>query len=190
MASKKLPLVISICGMRRAGKDTISSFLSNYGYKNVKISQPLKTICQTLFGFSNSQMEDQTKDLIDDRIGISPRRALQFFGTEIMQYKIQELLPNVGRSFWIDTLIREQENSNNKIVISDMRFQHEFLALKKKYGENILILKVVRNQNLKNDNHSSENEWMNIKEDILIENNSTIDDLHIKLKSLIETYSM
>lgn len=184
----QLPKVIGICGMRRSGKDTIASYFLSYGYTNVKISKPLKTVCQTIFGFSDSQMEDDTKDIIDENIGISPRTALQFFGTEVMQYKIQELLPNVGRSYWIDMLIRQ--NQDQKIVISDMRFEHEYIALKKKYGNNLLIIKVVRDNTLKKDIHSSENEWMNIKEDYLIENNKTIDDLNDNLLKLIETYSM
>lgn len=185
-----LPKVIGICGMRRAGKDTIASFFSSYGYKNVKISQPLKTVCQTLFGFTDSQMEDETKDIIDENIGISPRTALQFFGTEVMQYKIQELLPNVGRSFWIDMLIRQNINQDQKIIISDMRFEHEYNALKAKYGDNLIIIKVTRENNLEKDTHSSENEWMHIKEDYLIENNKSINDLKKSIVNLIETYSM
>lgn len=188
MFSSKLPIVIGICGMRRSGKDTISSFFSNYGYKNVKISKPLKTVCQTIFGFSESQMEDETKDIIDENLGISPRKALQFFGTEVMQYKIQELLPNVGRTFWIDMLIRQ--NVEEKIVISDMRFQHEYNALKTKYGNNLFIIKVTRDHNIGKDIHLSENEWMHIKEDFLIENNKTIDDLHKQIAKLIEIYGM
>lgn len=167
--------VIAICGMKRVGKDTAAMLIAQeFGYKHVKISGPLKKVCNILFGFSHDQMENETKDCIDERIGISPRKALQFVGTEMMQYKIQELLPTIGRSFWINTLLRQEEGP---IVISDMRFLHEAKAIKEQYGNESFIIKVTRPDNSNvDDEHASEKEWSLIKEDVSIVNNKGIPD--------------
>lgn len=180
--------VIAICGQKRSGKDTIASYITyTYEFRHVKIAEPLKDLCKVLFGFTASQMEDDTKDVIDERHGITPRSAMQFVGTEMMQYKIQELLPNVGRNFWINRLLQDSNSnsnsSSNKIVISDMRFMHEYKAIKDMYGDNAMVIKVTRDANASNveDNHASEKEWEQIPEDILIRNDTTVYELHNKI---------
>ena len=174
--------VIAICGMKRSGKDTIANYIASLGYKPVKISAKLKEICHILFGFSHVQMEDAVKDVIDERFGITPRKAMQFLGTEVMQYKIQELLPNTGRSFWINTLLQQEQD---KIVISDMRFVHEERALRAMWGDRAMIIKVVRPELEDEDEHVSEKEWVDIKEDVLLVNNTTIDSLLDKVSEAL-----
>ena len=178
--------VIAVCGMRRSGKDTIAKCIEELcEYKHVKISARLKQMCNLLFGFTAEQMEESIKDVVDERIGITPRKAMQFVGTEMMQYKIQELLPSVGRSFWIDALLQQERDP---IVISDMRFLHEARAIRKMWGSDAKIIKVTR----QGDggaacDHISEKEWMEIKEDVLLVNDKSIDDLVSQVKQLIET---
>jgi len=174
--------------MRRSGKDTIAKCIEELcEYKHVKISARLKQMCNLLFGFTAEQMEESIKDVVDERIGITPRKAMQFVGTEMMQYKIQELLPNVGRNFWINRLLQDSNSnsnsSSNKIVISDMRFMHEYKAIKDMYGDNAMVIKVTRDANASNveDNHASEKEWEQIPEDILIRNDTTVYELHNKI---------
>jgi hypothetical protein len=164
--------VVAICGMKRVGKDTAAMFIEKtFDFKHVKISEPLKRVCNILFGFTHEQMENDTKDVIDERYGITPRKVMQFMGTEMMQYKLQELMPAEGRSFWINTLLRQE---GGPIVISDMRFLHEAQAIKKKYGAQSIIIKVVR-QGLDNvDEHTSEKEWTQISEDFVVNNNKDI----------------
>lgn len=179
--------IIAICGLRRSGKDTIAQYVQeNYNYKHVKISSTLKQTCALLFGFSHQQMEDKEKDIVDQQIGITPRLAMQFLGTEVMQYKIQEILPNVGRCFWIDLLIKNF--NDDQVVISDLRFVHEYEALKKKH--NLYVIKVCKtNPTLTQDTHPSEIEWLNIPENITIENNGSYQELYKKVNDFISTIS-
>lgn len=175
--------LILICGKKRSGKDTIADYLHQYfGYKNMKISSTIKSICKLLFGFSDEQMENDDKEKNDPRWDISPRQAFQFIGTDMMQYKIQELLPTIGKLFWIKTFIEKIKDITIPVVVSDVRFIHEYEELKKKF--NIIVIRVERD-NSYNDSHISETEYLEIPYDILIKNNATMHDLYCDLYNKI-----
>lgn len=177
--------IIGICGKRRSGKDLIANFIcSQYNYTNKKISNDLKSIVKILFGFSDSQLESNEKDIIDPVWNITPRQSMQFFGTEIIQYKIQELIPDIQRNFWIKSFINKNIiNNTQKIIISDLRFLHEYEELKK---YNIIIIRVERKtDNVSSvDEHISEKEYLKIPTDIVIQNNGSIEDLYKKINEL------
>jgi hypothetical protein len=132
-----------------------------------------------MFGWSPKHMEDDEKDHVDEKWGISPRDAMKFIGTEMMQYKIQELLPEIGRNFWIKQLINKI-NVGENIIISDLRFVHEFLMIKEHFP-NAVIVKVMKQTAGHLDLHSSEVEWKDIVEDVLIDNNGSMEDLRAQV---------
>lgn len=158
--------VIAICGLKRSGKDTIADYLCNHhGYVKVKIASPLKDGLKCMFGFTDVQLETDMKDVVDERWGVEPRKIMQLMGTEVMQYQIQSLCPGLGRSFWIKRLVEEhiKTASHEKIVISDLRFKHEYDMLKE---HNVVFLRVEReNQPCTPSTectHSSEREYLDI----------------------------
>ncbi len=180
----KLFRVIGVCGRRRSGKDTLAGILHDlYGYENVKISSDLKNALKILFGFDNEQIEGNLKDVVDERWGVSPRQAMQFIGTEVMQYKIRELLPNMGRKFWIKGFINKHIDGrldDRLLVITDIRFLHEYDELKRYLHNDLLMLRVERDErNVTSllDEHSSEQEFLNIPVSHIICNNGSKDDL-------------
>ena len=176
--------VIAICGYKRSGKDTIADFIvSTYGYKPLKIAEGLKSLMKTMFDFTDDQLEE-TKEVIDQRWGITPRRAMQFFGTEIMQHEIQKLLPDVGRNFWMRKITNTITNAsdNERFVISDMRFYHEYEALKEFYP---FIIKVTNPGVNCLDTHCSETEFTTIPHNIEVINDGSIEALHEKLRHII-----
>jgi dephospho-CoA kinase len=176
-------MIIAVCGKRRTGKDEICSFLENTaGFKHLKISSGLKEICKILFRFSNSQLETDVKDAIDPRWNLTPRTLMQFIGTEMMQYKLQEVLPDIGRKIWIKSLIENEFHKHDKIVISDLRFLHELDELRK---HNAIVVKVLRKTTFdpQVDKHVSENEIELINPDYEIDNNGTLDELRAKLRT-------
>lgn len=178
-------MIVAICGAKRCGKDTVASFLQNRmgPCRHLKISQPLKDICEIMFGWSSKQLEEDEKDHVDEKWGISPRDAMKFIGTEMMQYKIQELLPEIGRNFWIKQLVN-RINVDENIIISDLRFVHEYLMIKEHFP-NALIIKVVKNMDA-TDIHSSEVEWKDIVEDVIIDNNGTMQELKDQVDRVIK----
>lgn len=182
--------IIGICGLKRSGKDTLANIISEkYNYEHVKISKKLKETCKILFDFTDDQMEKDIKEDIDPRWGVSPRKCMQYFGTELMQYQIQNLL-NIGKKFWINSLLNEIDRENNKkYVISDLRFLHEYEEIKKRNG---IIICVDRMQNRSSDHavavedaHISEQEYKKFDYDLIIKND-TIDSMVTQIQSFFD----
>jgi hypothetical protein len=163
------------------------------GFKKLSFAEPLKKAVRELFNFNDIQVgidEDNAvgdeKEIIDERWGISPRKALQFFGTEIMQHAIDELIPNTNRGFLADILLsRISCDSCDSYVISDMRFLHEYNKLKSSAKIRSLIIvkisrpsiNIVESAGGVRDTHISENEYIDIPYDVEIINDGSISDL-------------
>lgn len=192
MAQNKPPTIIAICGPKRVGKDLVADYLvKKYAYSKIKIADRLKKCLKLLFNFSDEELESDKKDELNEFWEVSPRQVMQFFGTEMMQFKIQELLPNVGRLFWINSLISCMSTATvtKTFVISDLRFNHEHMELARVYGKDYKVIKIVR-PSLTEDvtsQHESEQEYKQIPHDIYIVNDGTIEDLLIKLDNAMST---
>ena len=203
-----MPKIIAICGAKRCGKDVLAEHLVNkYNYERVAFADPLKFAVKTLFDFDDDQVgigkDNGTgrKDIVDEKWGITPRAALQFFGTEMMQEKIQELLPDVKRNFFANSLknyitARMNTSEGQTFVISDLRFIHEFemlYTISKIQKEDIVIIRVIRpySSNSRVDTedtqntHVSELEYMTIPYDIILINNGSIDNYIDKFDKII-----
>lgn len=186
--------VIAICGAKRSGKDVLAKYIiEKYGFKKLSFAEPLKKAVKELFNFNDIQVgidEENAlgneKEIIDERWGISPRKALQFFGTEIMQYSIDKLIPNTNRCFLADILLShisdDKNGTTNNYVISDLRFLHEYNKLKSSLKINSLIIVKISRPSINItegicDIHISEKEYINIPHDVEIVNDGTIRDL-------------
>ena len=182
------PYIIAVCGYKRSGKDTIAEYLTkNYNYNHYKITDKLRKVVQLLFNLNDNDYE-KNKEENDDRWNTTPRKMMQFIGTEVFQYKIQELLPNIGRNFWIKSLLSDElldniNNNNHKIVISDLRFIHEYENLKQ-LNIPLVVIKVTNNKIKNIDNHISETEHLKIPIDYEIENNDTLQQLYDNINKI------
>ena len=183
--------IIAICGAKRSGKDVLAKHLvATRGFKKLSFAEPLKKVVKELFNFNDIQVgidEENAvgdeKEIIDERWGISPRKALQFFGTEIMQHAINELIPNTNKGFLADILLsRISGNSCDSYVISDLRFLHEYNKLKSSTKvRSLIVVKISRpavniSEGMR-DAHISENEYIDIPYDVEIINDGAISDL-------------
>lgn len=180
-----LPRVIAVSGFKRSGKDTIADYLvKKYGYLNVKLADPLKKACKIVFDLTDEQIDGSKKEILDDRWGVSPRQIMQFFGTELMQFHIQALMPNIGRKLWVQGLVNRYANTSTPIVISDLRFTHEYEEIKKTFGKDAVFIRVSRpHHNSASDVHSSEHEWMSLPSDHHFNNEGSIEELYTKVDS-------
>ena len=175
------PRVVAICGYKRSGKDTIADFLvERHGYKKIQIAKGLKSMVKTLFDFSDAQLETDSKDTVDERWDITPRCAMQFFGTDIMQHEIQKIMPGIGRNFWIRkiTATLHHAPSHERYVISDMRFMHEYEALQEFHP---YVIKVSNPNVLCEDAHCSETEFARIPYNLEILNDDSLAALYSKI---------
>ncbi len=189
MNMNNLPSIIALCGYKGSGKDTVANYLvDKYNYKHYKISDKLKEIIKILFDLSDNDLE-QKKEEVNDKWNTTPRRLMQFIGTDMFQYKLQELLPNINRDFWIKSLFTEDlmnkiNNENYKIVISDLRFLHEYEIISNLYVS-YSILKVKNNRIEQNDTHISENEFNEININGIIQNDSNLETLYNNIDNII-----
>ena len=87
--------IISICGIKRSGKDTIAEYLiKKNNFKRYSFADPIKQGLIKMFGFTEKQMwgDTEDKEAIDPRWGISPRKMMQIVGTELFQFDIHKHL--------------------------------------------------------------------------------------------------
>lgn len=199
--SSTMPKIIAICGAKRCGKDVLAEHLvKKYNYERVAFADPLKLAVKNLFKFDDDQVGigkdngNDRKDIIDENWGVTPRSVLQFFGTEIMQEKIQDILPNINRNFFANTLknyIINKMNTNNeqRFVISDLRFMHEYemlFSISKMRKSDIVIIRIIRPSNIYvEEPHISEIEYMKIPCDVVIINDDTIESYIDKFEKII-----
>ena len=181
-----------LIGRRRVGKDVVASFLEkDYGFTNRKFSEPLKTALCGLFDWSKEHLEGSLKDAVDPRWGVSPRRTMQFFGTEVMQFKIQELLAIKPREFFVKRLFNDIDGklaAGHNYVISDVRFRHEVNAIKERGGITIRIKRTNDGPFTDAvgavDAHESETTTDVLEADHEVVNDSTIENLYAKIRGL------
>lgn len=183
----EMPRIIALCGLKRSGKDTVADILCDkYGYKNIKVAEGLKEMIKVAFTFTDEQLESDIKDEVDKRWGVTPRQVMQFMGTDVMQFQIQKLLPNVGRSFWIQKLITTHIDANplQKYVISDMRFRHEYDMLSP-YKPYVIRIERDSLSERSTDHHLSETSLDSIPCNEVFKNNGTISDIQTYVHRLI-----
>jgi len=177
-------MIIGITGNKQSGKDTCAKYLvEKYNFLHLSFAEPLKKACKLLFNLNEEQINGSEKEEIDLFWKISPRRIMQFVGTEIFRDKIKELIPNIDSNFWIKLMEQQilKLNPNTNIVISDVRFLNEVEFIRKYNG---IIVKINRNNEI--DNHLSEMEINKIIPDFIIDNIGTFDELNKKIENIVK----
>ena len=185
-------MIIGITGKKRSGKDTIADFLvEKYNFVKYGFADPIKEIARIIFGFTENQLFEKEKDIIDEGWGIKPRDFFQKFGTDYGQFIFPKHFPEIfkekdERTLWILVfkrwyLNKIKENPNLKVVISDVRFKHEFECIKELNG---YVIRVKRGNNVK-DEHISENELDKMEFDNTLFNDGTKEELFEKIIDII-----
>ena len=189
-------MIIGFLGRKRCGKDTAANVLINHmGFIRYAFGDPVKEVCRAMFCFNNEQLYGSKKEQVDPEWNITPRKAFQVIGTDFAQYSIYKEMPELEekvplRSFWVNRFNKWfdnqiKENNDIKVVISDVRFQHEVDAIKKLNG---VIVQISSNREVY-DTHLSENELETIKKeniDYKLENNNSLEEFNLKVINLYE----
>ncbi len=163
-------MLIGIIGLPGSGKSTVSDILEKkYNFISDSFAKPVKDIAAIIFNWDRDMLEGITpesrawREEIDENwskiLGknISPRIALQLIGTEFGRKLLSE-------DIWIESL--KVRNSNNNVVISDVRYKNEADAIKKNGG---ILIKVIR-------------EEPSYIKDILLNNITSMDELEKFMK--------
>lgn len=171
--------IIIIGGKSRSGKDTIASFIKNhYEKENKKViilqySHYIKEYAKTISDWDGSELD-------------KPRRLLQVLGTDIIRN-------NIDVDFFTKRTIEDIKVYSyfyDIIIISDARFKREIELVKNSFNE-VLVIGVKRTNyqselTLEEKNHSTENDLDDYNFEVLIENNSTLENLELKVNEIFK----
>ena len=159
-------MIIGLIGQKRVGKDTVSNILKNIDvacvFKCMALADPIKDIARIMFNFTEEQLYDDAKDVVDPKWGIKPRDFFEQFGTNIMQFDIYKYIPNLEtqvekRLFWVHSLLAKLKdydnntNTNTNIIITDIRGTHEICEINKFTGEKAIFIRIVKEIEKKKD---------------------------------------
>jgi hypothetical protein len=204
-------MIIGICGFIGSGKDTIADYLVNFHeFRRESFASTLKDAVASVFGWDRTMLEGRTKvarewrEQVDpwwaERLSmptLTPRWVLQYWGTEVCRKSFHD-------DIWIASLENKLRNSKDDVVISDCRFPNEIQSIKNAGGMIIWVKRgelpdwydtaVLANQGhnvsaqeLKMKKiHASETAWVGTEFDFVLENNTSIDELYLKIESLIK----
>lgn len=169
-------MIIGLVGKKFSGKDTLADYLvQNHQFVKYAYAKPIKDACKTIFLVTDEQLNTNKKEIVDKRWNLTPRKMMQFLGTDTVRN-------NIDKDFWIKHFkYWYEENKSKNIVITDCRFQNEIDAIKEIGG---MIIKINRNT-INFDDHISEqgiDQLNNI--DLTLDNNLTKDDFFHKFKLL------
>lgn len=189
-------MIIALNGKKGSGKDTMANYMcEKFGFVNYGFADPIKDVGRILFDFTDEQLDGCFKEVEDKFWGIAPRDFFQKFGTDIAQFEFPKYFPGLFRKhdsraiwvrifdFWYSKKLRE--NPNLKVVISDLRFKHEYEYLKKMDAYFIRI-KSHRNMGENFASHISETELDDIEFNNEVENNGTIEEFYEKIDGLLK----
>jgi hypothetical protein len=209
-------MIIGICGLIGAGKDTIADYLVNiHQFRRESFANSLKDAVSSIFNWDRELLEGRTKQSREwreqpdpwwsTRLGqtITPRQVLQYWGTEVCRRGYHD-------DIWIASLENKIRNSRDDIVISDCRFPNEIKAIKDAGGRVIRVTRgaepawyelaeivnrgptqntrwrLSKNELEKYNVHASETAWIGTEFDAVIENNSSLDDLYRQITHLVQ----
>lgn len=178
-------MLIGLSGYARSGKDTVADHLTNaYSFTQKSFAHKIKEAMYILNPIIDSDsigplryknmVDSYGLDQIKDKYP-EVRRLLQVFGTEVGRNMF-------GDSFWVDLALDDINSFHT--VISDVRFKNEADAIREQGGK---IWRVERKQATSINPHSSEVDLDGYDFDVVINNDSTINDLH-KLIDLAISY--
>lgn len=186
-ASGKL---IGLVGKIGVGKTLVQTFLEDIGFTSYAFAEPIKKMAAAI-GFHHHELYGTQKQKlqVNSFWGISARRFLQTFGTEICRDELPRVLPEM-ENIWMRCFQKfRTDHWFEDIVVGDVRFLNEASAVKELGGFLIRLERPTLAEGL-TASHASERELEQIRCNWIVQNNTTRLDVLRKVQTLIcEVYS-
>lgn len=185
--------IIGLAGPARSGKSTLAEWLMediNFDaagpYRMYGLSWPLKRAVNEIFGWDERHAEGELKEVVDQRLGISPRMAYQRIGTEFGRDGLNTLFPELRLArgdVWIARADRELEHS--PLIVVDVRFPNEVAWLDRNGG---LLVHVQRSggAGIQCSGHSSEQELPRRAGDFIVAPCANLEELSVEADRLAD----
>ena len=200
-------MIIAISGLIGSGKDTVADYLVNlHEYRRESFAGNLKDSMSAIFGWDREMLEGRSKssrewrEKVDpwwaerlDMPQLTPRWILQYVGTDVIR-------ANFHNDMWIASLENKLRQSEDDIVISDVRFKNEVTMLR---NLGAICIEVTRGdkpewfqtaldgdveQLEKQGVHKSEYDWIGTTFDYTLDNNGTLDDVYRQVDELLSKH--
>lgn len=199
-------MIIGLVGFIGSGKGTVGDILTKqHGYTPDSFAAPLKDAVAMIFGWDRAAVEGDTQwsrdwremkdEFWSEKFGydFTPRLALQLMGTEAGRNVFH-------KDLWTASLIKRSRERTN-VVVTDTRFRNEIVAIHNEGGKIIRIQRgldpiwfstaVKANTGdeqagqMMRGIHRSEWDWAGSKMDYTIQNDSTVEDLAVKIEAIV-----
>ena len=182
-------MIILVTGKCGVGKDTAGRYLvSHYGFKQDSLAAPIKRLTSDIFCIPHHVLNPTSESERFQREcelalwpGWTPRKLLQFIGTEMFRENIME-------DVWVRSLwLRMQCEPNINWCISDVRFPNEQSFLKENCEGDVITIRVLRdgyNGQTHGGIQSHVSEAHNLHFDYSITNNTSFDELYAQIDGI------
>lgn len=159
-------MIIAVCGASGAGKDTVADYIvSKYGFQHMAFADALKALCAQKYHIPLTYFY-ASKDTVIDKINKTPR--------DIMITEAAYARSVFGDDVFVDIVFNKINKFPYKdYVISDLRFYNELRRVRIVGGKSWFLIREQR-QSI---NVQCGLEILPEHCDLVIENNSSIDDL-------------
>lgn len=199
--------LVGIMGHAGSGKDFVGNCtLSRYDNCYIEaFSDSLKKGCAEIFGLTEYVFNAREyKEQEDPFWNVSPRKILQFVGTEFFRDAIIDLIPGITDNFWIKRLAGKLNGlsrsdsdgaycNGDTVVITDVRFKNEFQWI---LDNNGVIIQLIRPgiSAVGLANHASESSFITepqigVDNVYVIFNTGTLENLNEKVQEIIDNIS-
>jgi hypothetical protein len=167
-------MLIAFGYKRRTGKDTASDILvRDYGFTKLGFAAPIRTALETMFGFTYEQIYGSEKEVVDEHLGFTPRRAAQVLGDAVRDNLAEDAFTRI---------LEKRIPGNTDIVIHDIRTISEARWV----ADNDGALCLMKRDTEDNDSHKTETQLDDFEDwDFVIDNNGSMEDLRIRLDEIM-----
>jgi len=184
-------MIVGICGLIGCGKGTVGDILVEQGFVKISFADKLKDGVAEIFGWDRAMLEGDTNESRqwreqrdnywsdETQMEVTPRVVLQLFGTDCMRNGFDD-------GVWVSLLKKTiLDNPEQNYVIPDVRFANEVDMIRDiggqvwevKRGADPQWLIEYESTGVEPTVHASEWKWIKSKKDLVVQNDSTIDDL-------------
>jgi hypothetical protein len=188
MAENEKTTLLGVSGEIGCGKSTVVDYIAkNHGFIEYMFAKPLKDIALIL-GFEEHQVygSQEQKLEINNFWGITGRRFMQVFGSEVCRDHLPRMLPDMnlnGVTIWARLFEKYLfDNKYRNIAVSDVRFPDESNIIKKYGGITIRIERQTNNRTHAYSQHKSETQQL--LTNVVVYNNGSLNDLYNKIDRL------